>query len=129
MAEFNRYDICLAHCALENDWNVGGTVIERPSNRRRRQSSGVQLSRMGFDPGMGPSSFSGFLDEDGTANPEYENAIDIYVEAVVRWKLAKFVIVDDLGKFILSAYTADYIAEHFPHLIDRKRLDAAGEHF
>lgn len=47
-ATYDRFDICGAHLALENDWNAGGWLHERPSNARRRESSGVQLNRMGF---------------------------------------------------------------------------------
>ena len=51
MAEFDRMDICGAHQALENDWNVGGWLKERKSNDRRRESTGVQLKRIGFRSG------------------------------------------------------------------------------
>ena len=48
--EFDRWDICEAYAVLERDWNLNGWVKERPSNRRRKMSTGVQLSRMGFSP-------------------------------------------------------------------------------
>lgn len=47
---FDRFDICEAYLLLENDWNVGGVVWERPSNKRRMMSTGFQLHRMGFRP-------------------------------------------------------------------------------
>ncbi len=31
------FDICQAHAQLESDYNMGGIVRERPSNRRRRE--------------------------------------------------------------------------------------------
>jgi len=61
---FDRFDICEAYLALEWDYNVGGWLQERPSNRRRRESTDVQLTRMGFKPGR---AFRGFdsLSENG----------------------------------------------------------------
>lgn len=50
MAYFDRFDICEAHCVLEWDYNIDGWLIERPANRRRRESTGCQLSRMHFKP-------------------------------------------------------------------------------
>lgn len=46
----DAYTICLAHNQLESDFNEGGWLRERPSNQRRMASTGVQLSRMKFDP-------------------------------------------------------------------------------
>lgn len=48
MPFFDRYDIAEAYCVLEWDYNVGGWLRERPSNQRRRESTGVQLHRMHF---------------------------------------------------------------------------------
>ena len=61
---FDRFDICEAYLALEWDWNEGGWLHERPSNRRRMESTGVQLERMHFHTGMG---FNGYdsLSENG----------------------------------------------------------------
>lgn len=47
---FDRFDICAAYAQLESDYNVGGWLRERPSNRRRRESIGVQLHRIGYRP-------------------------------------------------------------------------------
>lgn len=46
----DRFDICEAHAVLEWDYNRGGWLPERPSNARRKASTGVQLQRMGFKP-------------------------------------------------------------------------------
>ena len=64
MPYFDRFDICEAYLALEWDYHVGGWLRERPSNQRRRESTDVQLTRMGFKPGM---AFRGFdsLSENG----------------------------------------------------------------
>lgn len=61
---FDRFDICEAYLAMEWDYNVGGWLRERPSNRRRGESTDVQLTRIGFKPG---AMFRGFdsLSENG----------------------------------------------------------------
>lgn len=46
---FDRFDICEAHYALEVDYNRNGWLRERPSNLRRRESTDVQLHRMNFN--------------------------------------------------------------------------------
>lgn len=46
-ASFDRFDICGAHFALENDYNNGGWLRERPSNARRREATTLQLLRIG----------------------------------------------------------------------------------
>jgi len=65
MPYFDRFDICEAYYALENDYNLGGWLHERKSNQRRRESCGVQLHRLKFKVGAG---FNGFesLSENGT---------------------------------------------------------------
>lgn len=77
MPEFNRFDICEAHLALEWDWHDGGWLRERPSNQRRLESTAVQLGRIGFKPGDG---FCGYesLTENGQA---------IYHELEQRYRL------------------------------------------
>lgn len=49
-ATFDRFDVCEAHYALEVDYNKGGWLHERLSNKRRREATHVQLHRMGFKP-------------------------------------------------------------------------------
>lgn len=49
-ATFDRFDICGAHLALERDFNYGGWLPERPSNKRRDEATHVQLMRMGYCP-------------------------------------------------------------------------------
>lgn len=51
MPSFDRFDICEAHLAFEQDWHVSGILHERASNRRRNMSTDYQLHRMGFNPG------------------------------------------------------------------------------
>ena len=68
---FDRFDIAEAYLALEWDYNKGGWLQERPSNRRRLEATDVQLRRIGFRPSP---LFSGYasLTENGKAI--YDNA-------------------------------------------------------
>lgn len=65
-AHLDRFDICEAYLALEWDYNLGGWLHERASNRRRNEATAVQLHRMGF---KARRSFNGFesLSENGQA--------------------------------------------------------------
>lgn len=47
---FDRFDICAAHRQMESDYNVGGVLQERESNKRRNMSTGYQLHRMRYRP-------------------------------------------------------------------------------
>jgi hypothetical protein len=38
MPYFDRFDICEAYAVLEWDWNMGGWLQERPTNRRRMEA-------------------------------------------------------------------------------------------
>jgi hypothetical protein len=71
MATFDRFDICEAYLALENDWNVGGVLQERPSCQRRNESVGFQLDRIGFHPA---SFFNGFASLSPNAKEIYNDA-------------------------------------------------------
>ena len=73
MAFFNRFDIAEAYACLESDYNVGGWLRERPSNRRRREACSVQLHRLQFR--ARPDLSSDTLTENGR---------EIYDEAVAR---------------------------------------------
>lgn len=77
MAYFDRFDICEAHLALEQAWHSGGWLHERPSNRRRMESTDVQLSRIGFR--VSPC-FRGF-------ESLSDNGKEIYAELCERYKL------------------------------------------
>ncbi len=77
MAAFDRFDICEAYLVLEWDWNQGGWLHERPSNRRRHESTDVQLRRMQFKPA--PSLSYETLSENGK---------EIYHELERRYGLA-----------------------------------------
>lgn len=64
MPYFDRFDICAAHYAIETDWNEGGWLHERESNRRRKEATHVQLERIQFRVG---AAFNGYasLSENG----------------------------------------------------------------
>lgn len=76
-AEFNRFDICAAHAAIEVDWGVGGIVRERASNRRRHMSTGYQLNRMKYRAGP--------LMDGGWDGLENDNQRAIYVNLTRRY--------------------------------------------
>lgn len=50
MAHYDSFDICEAYWVMEADWNRGGWLQERPSNRRRKEATHVQLARVRFKP-------------------------------------------------------------------------------
>lgn len=113
MADFDRFDICGANLALENDWNKGGWIRERPSNLRRMESTGVQLGRMGFEPGVDRCCAFEYLEND--------NQREIYCEALAKFGMAKHLSRDDethadIIEFI-DGYTPEFIRDHFPTLI------------
>lgn len=75
MPYFDRFDICEAHALIEADYNVGGVLWERPSNRRRNMSTAYQLDRMRYRPSpMG-----------GTFEHLTENGREIYRELEGRY--------------------------------------------
>lgn len=81
----NRYNICQAYAQLEADYNVGGWVRERPSNQRRMESIGAQLSRIGYDsPNTWVDIEAEVTDSEDTDDMEVR---EVYMRAVIRWKL------------------------------------------
>lgn len=78
-AYFNSFDICAAYLALENDYNSGGWLQQRPSNARRKESTGVQLRRIGFNPGADFYCAFEYL--------QNHNQCAIYVNALQRFGL------------------------------------------
>lgn len=78
----DRFNICQAHQQLESDYNVSGWLRERPSNQRRRESTGTQLLRMGF------RNPYGWVDiEAEPSNSDEEEVQMIYMQAVLRLDL------------------------------------------
>jgi len=97
MPYFDRFDICSAYLALERDWHKGGWLRERPSCDRRRESTEVQLQRMGFRPA--PDTCHNF---ESLPN---DNARDIYVDAMFRFGLGDWLDTDDTSHSPILAYT------------------------
>lgn len=75
---WDRFDIAEAYAVLEWDYNTGGWLQERPSNRRRCEATSIQLARIGFKPA--PSLCYDTLTENGQ---------DIYNAAVTKWGLPR----------------------------------------
>lgn len=76
---FDRFDICGAYLALENDWNAGGWLRQRPSNQRRRESTAAQLRRLQFRPARDSCCSFEYLEND--------NQREIYCAALQRFGL------------------------------------------
>jgi hypothetical protein len=79
MAYFERFDICEAYLALEMDYHVDGWLKERPSNRRRSESTEVQLLRIGFRPDSTCNGYESLS----------ENGKEIYGQLQVRYGLTE----------------------------------------
>lgn len=73
----DRIAICEVFYMLEADFHdLGGGLWERPSNQRRRMSTGAQLHRMGFRP----SPLLAFVTLD-------EEQRDLYYTLAHEWNL------------------------------------------
>lgn len=86
MAYFDRFDICEAYALLENWWNVGGVLWQRPLCRHRSESIGVVLHRIGYCPS--PMA--------GTYEHLSDNAREIFWQAVKRLNLPVVTTVDKI---------------------------------
>lgn len=108
MAYFDRFDICAAYAALENDWNVGGILRERG----RKYSVGVQLRRMGYKP----SPLHQF--------PENKNQEEIYTAAAKRLGLVQFepLTADQIAVRELTGFTMDPLQAR-RHMQQRAQLE------
>ena len=107
-SEVSVFAVCQAHQQLEADYNVGGILRERPSNKRRNESTGVQLARMDYRTGFWVDIENPEEDE----NPDDEAVRDIYILNVLNWKLP---ISFELGRLINERYSAEWLDEHYPN--------------
>mgnify|MGYP003494813413 FL=1 len=107
-SEVSVFAVCQAHQQLEADYNVGGILRERPSNRRRNESTGVQLARMDYRTGFWVDIENPQDDED----PDDEAVRDIYILNVLNWNLP---ISFELGRLINERYSAEWLDEHYPN--------------
>ena len=103
------FAVCQAHQQLEADYNVGGILRERPSNKRRNESTGVQLARMGY---LSSSWWVDIENLEEDENPDDEAVRDIYILNVLNWKLP---ISFELGRLINERYSAEWLDEHYPN--------------
>ena len=102
----NRFSICQAYAQLEADYNAGGWLRERPSNQRRLESIGVQLSRMGY------ASPYGWVDigaEPGEDEGDDNEVREIYMHAVLRLRLP---IDAALMQVMRRYFTADFLTQY-----------------
>lgn len=102
-SEVSIFDICQAHAQLESDYNVGGIVRERPSNRRRNESTSCQLSRMGFNPGI---RWVDICNPDESDDCDDENVRDIYLINVLKWGLP---IDAEMRAFMANRYVPEFL--------------------
>lgn len=105
----DRFAICQAFAQLESDYNVGGWLRERPSNQRRRESIGVQLSRIGYRNPFGWVAIEAERDGD-CEEPEADEVRDVYMRHVLKWNLP---IDDDLRAAMERFYVPSFLAK-FP---------------
>lgn len=107
-SEVSVFAVCQAHQQLEADYNVGGILRERPSNKRRNESTGVQLARMDYRTRFWVD-IENPQDDEG---PDDEAVRDIYILNVLNWKLP---ISFELGRLINERYSAEWLDEHYPN--------------
>ena len=107
-SEVSVFAVCQAHQQLEADYNVGGILRERPSNRRRNESTGVQLARMDYRTGF----WVDIENPDENEDPDDEAVRDIYILNVLNWNLP---ISFELGRLINERYSAEWLDEHYPN--------------
>lgn len=99
------FSICQAHQQLEADYNQGGILWERPSNRRRNASTGVQLNRMEFSSGAWWVDICNPKESDDPADEEVR---DIYLRNVLMWNLP---MDDEMKALIQQRYTEEFLRQ------------------
>ena len=99
-AFFDRFDIAEAHCVLEWDYNKGGWLQERRSNRRRLEATSIQLGRMQFRPApdLGYDSLS-------------ENGQEIDLTNVLRMGLPRD---EEQNLRIQAMFSTEWLARAYP---------------
>lgn len=108
-SEASVFAVCQAHQQLEADYNVGGILRERPSNKRRNESTRRQLARIGYLSGFWWVGIENPGEDEG---PDDEAVRDIYILNVLNWKLP---ISSELGRLINERYSAEWLDEHYPN--------------
>ena len=113
-SEVSVFAVCQAHQQLEADYNVGGILRERPSNKRRNESTGVQLARMDYRT----SFWVDIENPEEHEGPDDEAVRDIYILNVLNWKLP---ISFELGRLINERYSAEWLDWHYPNWASKVR--------
>ena len=102
----NRFSICHAYAQLESDYNVGGWLRERPSNQRRRESVGVQLSRMGYSSPCYWVDIEATPGEDDGGDDEVR---EVYMRAVLRLNLPiNAALMQAMRRYFVPEFLAEY---------------------
>lgn len=83
----STHDIAQAHLQLEADYNVGGWLHERPSNQRRKASTGWQLARMHYNPAARWVDIKSQDPADSSEAEDNDNVRIVYLGNVLRWNL------------------------------------------
>ena len=112
------FDVCHAYQMLEANYNVGGWLRERPSNRRRRESIACQLARMGYSDVYRCVDLwlDGVdLEEEIASTSDDENVRFVYFKKVLEWGLP---IDEDDRRVIERIFTTDAILEWRPGYFD-----------
>jgi hypothetical protein len=100
------FDICQAHAQLESDYNMGGWLRERPSNRRRMASTGVQLHRMGFEDKY---RWVDICAKGEDCNSEADEDVrDIYLINVMKLGLP---MDEEMKEFIANRFNPAFVAQ------------------
>ena len=109
----DRFAVCMAFDLLEQHYNVGGILRERPSNQRRRESIGCQLARIGYLVPYGRVDIEAEpeLDDYGYADPFEEEVRRIYIDHALKWGLP---MDDGLKATARRLFVPEYLAQ-FPN--------------
>ena len=108
-SEASVFDICQAHQQLESDYNNGGWLQERPSNKRRNEATSCQLSRLGYSDNYRWVNICNPDPKD--MNPDDDTVRSIYLINVLKWELP---IDEEMKDFMSRYFTSDFL-ETFPH--------------
>jgi hypothetical protein len=107
------FAICQAFAQLESDYDVGGLLRERPSNQRRNESIGYQLSRIGY------SNRFEWVDietahDDGDCF-EQEVAF-VYLDHALKWKLP---FSPEMLEAAQAMFTESYLSKFLINLVEK----------
>jgi hypothetical protein len=100
------FAVCQAHAQLESDYNNGGWLRERPSNRRRMGSTGCQLQRMRYSS---PYQWVNICNPCEREDPDDDAVRGIYLRNVLNWGLP---IDAEMMTFIKARYVPEFIARY-----------------